>query len=312
MTVTSDTKDEFYENLAAIISSVPNSEQLVLLGDFNARVGADHDTWPSCLGQFGVGKMDENGQRLLELCTYDDLCIANSYFRTKPQHKVSWRHPRSKHWHQLDLILFRRAALKNVLHTRSYHSADCNTDHSLVCCKIRLQPKRFHRTKKQGNPRIYVSKMSQPNLMSQFAEAFEREFGAPQPKDSATEKWEILRDTMHRTALATFGEKSSRTHDWFDAKSSEMTPVIEAKRTALIEYKRSPSERNLQILIAARSKVQQTARRCANEYWTQLSEDIQTAAITENIKGMHDGIKKALGPTQSKTAPLKSSNHRQS
>ena len=255
MSATSDTKDQFYENLAAIISSVPNNEQLILLGDFNARVGADHDTWPSCIGQFGVGKMNESGQRLLELCTYHDLCIANSYFRTKPQHKVSWRHPRSKHWHQLDLIILRRASLKNVLHTRSYHSADCNTDHSLVCCRIRLQPKRFHRTKKQGNPRIDVSHMSQPNLMSQFAEAFEREFGAPQPNDSATEKWEILRDTMHRTALATFGKKPSKTHDWFDAKSTEMRPVIEAKRKALIEYKRSPRERNLQILRAARSKV---------------------------------------------------------
>ena len=49
--------------------------------------------------------------------------------------------------------------------------------------------------------------MSQPNLMLQFAEAFEREFGATQPNDSATEKWEILRDTMHRIALATFGGK---------------------------------------------------------------------------------------------------------
>ena len=114
MSATSDIKDAFYENLAAIISIVPKNEQLVLLGDFNARVGADHDTWPSCLGQFGVGKMNENGQRLLELCTYHDLCIANCYFQTKPQHKVSWRHPRSKHWHQLDLILFRRAALKNT------------------------------------------------------------------------------------------------------------------------------------------------------------------------------------------------------
>ena len=70
--------------------------------------------------------------------------------------------------------------------------------------------------------------MSQPNLMSQFAEAFEKEFDAPQSKVSATEKWEILRDTRHRTALATFGENTSKTHDWFDAKSSELRPVIEA------------------------------------------------------------------------------------
>ena len=71
---------------------------------------------------------------------------------------------------------------KNVLHTRSYHSVDCNTDHSLVCCKIRLQPKRFHCTKKQGNPRIDVSKMSQPKLMSQFVDSFERKFGAHSQK----------------------------------------------------------------------------------------------------------------------------------
>ena len=105
------------------------------------------------------------------------LCIASSYFRTKPQHKVSWRHPRSKHWHQLDLILFRRAALKNVLHTRTL-LPQCGFQH-LVCCKIRLQKKRFHRTQKQGNQRIDVSKMSQPKIMSQFAEAFERESSVP-------------------------------------------------------------------------------------------------------------------------------------
>ena len=150
MSAASDTKDEFSENLTAIISSVPNNEHLILLGDFDARVGADHGTWPSCIGQFGVGKMNENGQRLLELCTYHDLCIAN--FRTKPQHKVSWRHPRSKHWHQLDLIILRRASLKNVLHTRSYHSADCNTDHSLVCLQDQAATKKVLSHKETGEP----------------------------------------------------------------------------------------------------------------------------------------------------------------
>ena len=50
-----DTKDMFYENLAAIIRNIPSKEQVVVLGDFNARVGADHDSWPSCLAQLGVG-----------------------------------------------------------------------------------------------------------------------------------------------------------------------------------------------------------------------------------------------------------------
>ena len=153
------------------------------MGDFNARVGTDQDSWPSCLGQFGVGKTNDNGQKLLELSTYYSQCVANSFFKTKPQHKVSWRHPRSKHRHQLDLILVRRAAIKTVLHTRSYHSADCDTGRSLVCCKIRFQPMRLNRGKRQGNPRIDVSKMSQPDLVERFAERFDNELQASQSGD---------------------------------------------------------------------------------------------------------------------------------
>ena len=108
---------------------------------------------------------------------------------------------------------------------------------------------------------------------------------------TATEKWEALRDTMYRTALATFGRKCSKSHEWFEAKSTVMTPVIEAKRAAPAEYKCTPSERNLQILRIARSKAQQTALGCTNEYWTELSENIQSAAITGNMRGMYDGIK---------------------
>ena len=193
------------------------------------------------------------------------------------------------------------------MHTHSYNSADCDTDHALVCCKIMMQPKKFHLTKTKGIPRIDVSKMSQPDLMEQFAQTFEKELGSLQPGDSATENWEALRDTMYVTALATFGKKSSKSHDWFEAKSTVMTPVVEAKRAALAEYKHTPSERNLQIFRITRSKAQQTARRCANEHWTELSESIQSATITRNIKGMYDGIKKALGPTLNKTAPLRSS-----
>ena len=40
--------------------------------------------------------------------------------------------------------------------------------------------------------------------------------------------------------------------------------------------------------------------------WQELSRDIQAAADTGNIRGMYDGITKALGPTQSKTVPRKS------
>ena len=59
------------------------------------------------------------------------------------------------------------------------------------------------------------------------------------------------------------------------------------------------------MLRAARSKVQQISRRCANECWLQLCNHIQVCAVTGNLKGVYDGIKQAIGPIQSRIVPLK-------
>ena len=56
---------EFYGKLSATIEYIPKSEQIFLLGDFNARVDVHSTLLPAIIGSFGVGKMNKNGQRLL-------------------------------------------------------------------------------------------------------------------------------------------------------------------------------------------------------------------------------------------------------
>ena len=110
-----------------------------------------------------------------------------------------------------------------------------------------------------------------------------------------------FKNTVYNTALSTFGKSTKKTADWFEAHS-ELMPAIKDKRRALAAYKACLSEYNLQAVRAARSQVQQAARRCSNYYWLQLCSQIQIAADTGNIKGMYDGIKQALGPIQKKSA----------
>lgn len=52
---TSEEKDQFYEALDETISRIPCTEGLYLLSDFNARVGADNESWPTCLSFHGRG-----------------------------------------------------------------------------------------------------------------------------------------------------------------------------------------------------------------------------------------------------------------
>lgn len=301
-----ETKDQFYENLDSEIRKIPVSEHIVLLGDFNARVGSDHDSWSENLGHFGIGKMNENGQRLLELCSYHKLCITNTFFKSRPSHKVSWKHPRSGHWHQLDLIITRKAALNSVSVTRSYHSADCDTDHSLVCTRMCFNPQKIHHTKQKGRPRINFNSAVNPeihdNFIDQLTAALTQDNSAPSAEDS----WKYIRDTIYDTAMSTLGRQEKKNQDWFEANLSVMEPVITAKRNALIKYKQAPSQKNLAALRTARNTAQKTARQCANSYWQDLCNNIQVCADTGNVHGMYQGMKKAFGPTARKIAPLMS------
>ena len=44
MTNPDEVKDKFYDDLDSVISTAPRTDKLILLGDFNARVGTDHQT----------------------------------------------------------------------------------------------------------------------------------------------------------------------------------------------------------------------------------------------------------------------------
>lgn len=57
-------KELFYRSLDSLLSEIPAVDKLILLGDFNARVGKDHEAWPETLGKFGGGKMNSNGEML--------------------------------------------------------------------------------------------------------------------------------------------------------------------------------------------------------------------------------------------------------
>ena len=90
------------------------AELLIILGDFNARVGKDSDIWPGVIGKNGIGNMNDNGQLLLSKCAEHDLVITNTIFRQRDKFKGTWRHPRSGHWHLIDYVIVRKRDLKDV------------------------------------------------------------------------------------------------------------------------------------------------------------------------------------------------------
>jgi len=81
-----DVKDSFYTQLHATLDLIPKSDALVVLGDFNARVGCDNALWPGILGPHGVGEMTDNGERLLNMCSVYQLSVMGTRFPHRQIH----------------------------------------------------------------------------------------------------------------------------------------------------------------------------------------------------------------------------------
>ena len=139
--------DKFYDDLSAAIRRIPD-RITVHHPQFQRQSRCRSQLRAHLLGSVQHLKNKRDWPALLELCCHHGLCISNTFFNSKLQQQVSWRHTRSKQWHQLDLILTRRVHLSSIKITRSYQSADCDTDHPFVCSKVKLRVKSLHRTRK--------------------------------------------------------------------------------------------------------------------------------------------------------------------
>ena len=168
MTNPDEVKDKFYDDLDSVISAIPRTDKLILLGDFNARMDTDHQTWEGVIGTEGVGKCNSNGLLLLRKYAEHELLITNTVFRLPTHNNTSWMHPRSKHWHLIVYVIVRRKERQAVRVTKNMCGADCWTDHRLVSkLHLRIQPARRPQCKNIPK-RFDVSKLKQDSKRQAF------------------------------------------------------------------------------------------------------------------------------------------------
>nr|VZI11159.1 unnamed protein product [Spirometra erinaceieuropaei] len=312
-------RDKFYEDLHALLATVSKADKLIVLGDFNARVGTDHTAWRGVLGPHGLPGSNDNGLLLLRTCAEHRLILTNTFFCLPERGKATWRHPRSRQWQLLDYVLVRRRDQRDVLVTKAIAGADGWTDHRLVISKmrIRLQPRRRPQGKRPpGKLNVALLSLSAHRLhfSNELAQRLDNlpiaaAADAPDAENASVEnRWCQLRDTVQTTALSVLVRERRQHQDWFDDNDAVISNLLAEKNRLHKAYVDHPTEDNKAAFYRSRRQLQRRLREMQDAWTARKAEEIQGYADRNEWKNFFSAIKAVYGPPTKGTSPLLSAD----
>ena len=152
------------------------SNNVIVMGDLNAKVGANRIGFEHCLGENGYGKRDLEGTQLLEMCSRNGLIIGNSLFKKRKEHHITRYSWDGVYESVIDYILVSRELRNILLDVRVIPSVALDGDHRLLIGVVRIEQETNAHTKK-SNPiirkRLKVWRLKDDKIKKEFKKRVE-------------------------------------------------------------------------------------------------------------------------------------------
>jgi exonuclease III len=207
--------DSFYNDLQQEINRISKQDKLIVMGDFNVKVGIGDASNRGTVGCYGIADQNERGERLLDFCNANNLSITNTCFKQKRESRNwTWESPDQRTHNKIDYILVSRKLMGSVTNSRSFPSADIGSDHQLVMANIKLKLRTNRppiRTKK-----IDIDKLKTDSIRLVYEQKLEEKWLLALTEDTEDihTEWRKIRDIIKETSEDVLDTKIRMKQKW--------------------------------------------------------------------------------------------------
>ena len=265
---------------------------LIMMGDFNAKIGKDNIEKELVMGKEGLGEINENGELFTDFCYFNILVIGGSVFPHKKIHKTTWISPDHQTENQIDHICISSTFRRSLQDVRSRRGADVGTDHHLVTRKIKFKLKRYHPMAAKPGFRYntellryiktkYIFQLELANRYQLLSNLFE------------DEQWNKCGNKANQHGMKHVKRysvrKTSQHKDWISAKTLGKAAERKQRKATINNSKtRAAKTEAHRLYTEANKEVKRSVKRDKKDFVERMAGQAEVAAGQRNLKELYD------------------------
>ena len=304
-----DTKDDFYSRLQAVLDQTKEKDFNIVMGDLNAKVGSDNTGYEEIMGRQALGEMNDNGERFAEFCGLNQLAIGGSIFPHKRIHKATWISPDQATENQIDHLCVSKKFRRSLQDVRVKRGADAASDHHLLTGKIKLKLRKVAQSQSHS-AKYNTSSLRNRQTKASFSLSLRNRFEVMQ--EMITEDtdvhtiWEKTKETIKTTCDEELGPRKKQNKEWITEETLTRVQQRKQKKEILNASKtRATKATAMAEYTKAHQRVRQSVKKDKREYFEDMADKAEQAAHHGNMKELYEITRKLTGKQSRPERPVK-------
>ena len=217
---------------------VKANQEILILGDLNARVGNESENCYGVIGKEGENETSTNGEMLLDCCIRNNLKIANTFFKHKNIHKWTRVQEERNERSIIDYIIVSNSLFYDTQDVRVKRGAEIYSDHYLVVGIFKISPKcKVQRQNLPKRSKLKLEELKNANIKTLFQNSIKSKLEEWQTHNECSDDIEVLwskyKEIINCSANEVCGRKiiggsNKRTAWWNDAVKLKVKEKKEA------------------------------------------------------------------------------------
>ncbi|XP_055375392.1 uncharacterized protein LOC129608093 [Condylostylus longicornis] len=226
-TTEDELKEAFYDDIFRVCNKISRHDLIIIMGDFNAKIGKENFIKNVAGLQSLHSKTSENGTRLVNFASENNLWISSVSFQHKRIHKQTWKIPGERGANQIDHVLVDKRHATSILDVKTCRGANCDSDHYMIKIKIRQRLSTINSNKnifkriKWDTEKIVANEdlklVYQQNLSHRIDNVY--------INNNPSQNWANICEAIKDAAKEVIGSEPRNNNNWYDSECKRINEV---------------------------------------------------------------------------------------